>query len=188
MARGEFVAGRWAEAVLAAAGSPEAGAEAADLLEAVAAAFAAGAAGARTPRGTADAAALEAALERSFAAAGRTGRAAEAARRAAAALARRGKTDRLEDVSRALRAACDKARGIVRARADFAFPPTAEELAATRSAVLRRTGAAAAELEVGVDARLLGGIRLEIGWKRLDATLGSRLEALASAGGASWKN
>jgi F-type H+-transporting ATPase subunit delta len=113
----------------------------------------------------------------------------ECARRVAVLLARNGKLSSIGAIVVAARGILDERAGLVRVRAE-SVEPLSEELREGLRAALERKIAAdfhvapTIELEERIDPALLGGLRVGIGWERIDGTLRRRLEVLSSALGA----
>lgn len=176
-----FEAGRWAEALLGAAG--ESGSEAVEALSAIGAAFADSGRLAGFPAGEAGLPRLAATLTKAGADPALPGPNGYAAR-LALVMARRGRLSHIEAVVAAARAELDAKAGRLRVGVEAAVPLD-DELRRRLVAVLaRRTGAAAINLEESADPELLGGLRITIGWERIDGTLRRRLASLAGATGA----
>ncbi len=177
----KFEALRWAEALIGAAG--DAAEEAVAVLAAIAPPLEAAS---RNLHGQAAAARLDEALGRAFVG---QGAGALCARRVAVLLARRGFLANVGAVAVAARELLAERSGILRASLESAVPLSSQErmnLEAAISHAMESRGVKVEtiELEERVDPGLLGGIRLRIGWERIDGTLVRRLEALASATGA----
>lgn len=113
----------------------------------------------------------------------------ECARRVAVMLARKGKLSSVAAIIAAARGILDERAGLVRVRVE-SVERLSEEMRNSLYAALKRKMAtdsrvaSTIELEERIDPTLLGGIRLGIGWERIDGTLRRRLEGLSSALGA----
>jgi len=107
--------------------------------------------------------------------------AAETARRFAILLARRRQLGFLGAVTASIRARLDQAAGTVLVQVESGQPLAAENRADLRQALLARTGARDVRLEEKINPALWGGLRLRIGWERIDGSLLGRYESLANA-------
>jgi hypothetical protein len=113
----------------------------------------------------------------------------ECARRVAVMLARKGKLSSVASIVAAARGILDERAGLVRVRVET-VERLSEEMRKNLYAALKRKMAtdsrvaSTIELEERIDPPLLGGIRVGIGWERIDGTLRRRLEGLSSALGA----
>lgn len=173
-----FDAKRWAEALMAAAGS-DAPAAAAALDDCSAVLEAAGPK-LRIPSGRA----AEASLSAAFFGAGIPRTAGETvAVKLVLLLARRGRLSRLPSVAAAARAMADAEAGLVRVVAETAVPLNGELRAALREKLLARTGARNIELIERIDPGLIGGMRIVVGSERIDGSIRKRLETMAASMG-----
>lgn len=88
-----------------------------------------------------------------------------------------GKADRLASVSGEYRRLLNAERGIVEATATSASPLSNEETAALQRKVAQMTGKTV-DLQVAVDASLIGGLTVRVGDTLYDASVRGRLERL----------
>ncbi len=182
---------RWADAVLDYAGTD--GAEAVAVLESISEAFsldpAAISAGKplALPSGNRGAEELGKVLSHSLGTqapgAGVAGTGAAAAVRVAVLLARRGLLREIGSVARSARREFESRSGLVRVRAETAFPLDARQRERLRAALQKQTGAGELIVEEKINPALLGGVRVLIGWERMDGTILKRLESLGTAEG-----
>ena len=182
---------RWADAVLDYSGSNAA--EAVAVLESIADAFIPGPAALSAgkalvlPSGNRDADELEKVLSRSLETlspdAGKAGSGAAAAVCVAVLLTRRGLLREIGPVARSARREFEVRSGLVRVRAETALPLDANQRKRLRAALQRRTGAGELIVEENINPALLGGVRVLIGWERMDGTILKRLESLGAAEG-----
>ena len=173
-----FDASRWADAYVATAGKqPETGL---GVLEEIAAAVKSLHLSSGAFAGETAAARLEAATKSLSGLSSSE----ETARRLVVLMTRAGRITEVGEVAVAVRALLRERAGIVQVRAETAFPLDAKTSGALSAALKKRLGAAEIELDVKVDPALLGGVRIGIGWERIDGSLRGRLEAFASATGA----
>jgi len=182
---------RWADAVLDYSGTNAA--EAVMVLESISEAFSLGPATLSDvkpldlPSGNRAADGLEKLLSRSLETlspeAGNAGSGAAAAVRVAVLLTRRGLLREIGAVARSARREFEARSGLVRVRAETALPLDARQRELLRAALQKRTGAGELIVEERIDPALLGGVRVLIGWERMDGTILKRLESLGEAEG-----
>ncbi len=115
--------------------------------------------------------------------AGNSGSGAAAALRVAVLLTRRGLLREIGTVARSARQEFEARSGVVRVRAETALPLDARQSAKLRAALQKRTGAGELIVEENINPALLGGVRVLIGWERMDGTILKRLESLGAAEG-----
>jgi len=107
------------------------------------------------------------------------GSAGETARRFAVLLARRHRLGSLGAMTAAVRAQLDLADGIILVRVESGRPLNEAIRKKLHAVLAARTGARELRLEEKVNAALLGGLRIQIGWERIDGSLLGRLAGLA---------
>jgi hypothetical protein len=185
---------RWADAVLDYSGTNAE--EAVTVLESISEAFSLAPATLSEgkplalPSGNRAAGELEKMLSRSLGTlspdtgnAGNSGSGAAAAVRVAVLLTRRGLLKEIGAVARSTRREFEARTGLVRVLAETALPLDARQREQLRVALQRRTGAGELIVEEKIDPALLGGVRVLIGWERMDGTILKRLESLGAAEG-----
>lgn len=174
-----FSPGRWAAALLSAAGND---AEAAvRTLEAASTVAPRSGRWGAIPSGRGAEAALAAALsalDQTSASAGE-----RAAIRTLPLLARHGRLPELVAVAQAARDQLDRRSGLVRATVETAFPLEDQVKESLRAKLLVRTGAKSVELTERRVPEILGGLRIVVGSERIDGSLRKRLETLAASMG-----
>jgi len=182
---------RWAEAVLDYSGTDAA--EAVAVLESISEAFSLNPTTIPVnkplslPSGNRDASTLETILSRSLKTlspdTGKNGSGAAAAVCVAVLLTRRGLLREIGSVALTARHEFEARSGLVRVRAETALPLDSNQRKQLHAVLLKRTGAGELIVEENINPALLGGVRVQIGWERMDGTILKRLESLGAAEG-----
>ena len=86
----------------------------------------------------------------------------------------------VRDMARAYRTLADEARGVKRAEVTLAEPPSERNLAAIAEA-LRGVAGADVALDVRVDPSIIGGLRVKLGSRMIDASLKTKLQGIRVA-------
>ena len=95
-------------------------------------------------------------------------------------LARKGRTALAAEIAQHFRELAEDSQGIIRARAATAVPLSDADREALIARLARDTGRRVI-LETEVDERLIGGVRVQIGDRLVDASTRARLQALREA-------
>ena len=86
----------------------------------------------------------------------------------------------VREMARAYRALADEARGVKRAEVTLAQAPSERNLASIREA-LREVAGADVALDVRIDPSIIGGLRVKLGSRMVDASLKTKLQGIRVA-------
>jgi ATP synthase F1 delta subunit len=98
----------------------------------------------------------------------------------------------VDSVINEIRKILDRKNGVIKVFAEYAFEPEEDLLSEINTAIKRSTGAASVELTGQINKKLIGGYRLRIGDRTIDASVCRQLQEMeaclaAGDGGSQWQ-